>query len=148
MTIRHILITTDLSPEALRPYAPVADIARSLGCRITLLHVVPDLRVIPHGAPTAPLLDDPALPGKIESARAALAEQRDEFGDLPVEPVVISGSDIALSIAEYAEQNDVDLIAISTHGRTGFRRFVLGSVAESLLRHAAVPVLVFPRAGD
>jgi len=145
MEIKHILVTTDLSQEALRPYAPIADLARSVGARITLLHVVPDLRALPHGAPTAPMLEDPGLPGRIEDARAMLDEQCVEFGDIPVNRVVITGADIALTIAEYAEENDVDLIAISTHGRTGFRRLVLGSVAEALLRHAAVPVLVFPR---
>jgi nucleotide-binding universal stress UspA family protein len=37
------------------------------------------------------------------------------------------------------------LIALSSHGRSGFRRLVMGSVAEAVLRHARVPVLVFPR---
>lgn len=145
MEIRHILVATDLSEEALRPFAPVADLARAVGARITLLHVVQDLRAIPHGAPTAPKLEDPALHGKIEEARAQLEQQGSEFGDLPVDRVVISGFDVALTIAEYAADNDVDLVAISTHGRTGFRRLVLGSVAEALLRRTSVPVLVFPR---
>lgn len=148
MTIQHILITTDLSPESLRAYAPIAELARSLGSRITLLHVVQDLRLIPRGAPTAPMLHDPALPARIDGARAALEEQRAMFGDMDVEVAVIPGSDVPASIAEFAKEHGVDLIAISTHGRTGFRRLVLGSVAEALLRHTSVPVLVFPRADD
>ncbi|MFT5462408.1 MAG: nucleotide-binding universal stress UspA family protein [Planctomycetota bacterium] len=39
----------------------------------------------------------------------------------------------------------MDLIALSSHGRSGFRRLVLGSVTEQILRHTSVPVMVFPR---
>ncbi|MBC8404794.1 MAG: universal stress protein [Planctomycetes bacterium] len=58
---------------------------------------------------------------------------------------MISGSNIGETVAEYANENDVDLITMSTHGRTGFRRLVLGSVAESILHYAHVPVLCFPQ---
>ncbi|MCA9721025.1 MAG: universal stress protein, partial [Gemmatimonadetes bacterium] len=49
------------------------------------------------------------------------------------------------AIAEYARTHEVDLIAMSSHGRTGFRHLVLGSVSEAVIRHADRPVLVFPR---
>jgi nucleotide-binding universal stress UspA family protein len=51
-------------------------------------------------------------------------------------------------VVDYAQQNDVDLIAMSTHGRTGFRHLALGSVAEAIIRHATVPVITFPRVKD
>lgn len=147
MNIRHVLVTTDLSPDSLRPCEPIADLARRLGARITLLHVVQDLRVAPHGAPLAPGMSAPDLEREKESARRALEEQRSTFGaDLAVEPAVVSGNDTAQAIDDFAKKNGVDLIALSTHGRTGFRHLALGSVAEAVLRRSPVPVVVFPRA--
>jgi len=145
MKIEHILVTTDLSSDALRACAPVAELAQSMGARITLLHVVPDLLAMPHGAALASPMSMPSLEDDMEDARPILEEQRSVFGaDVEVATEVISGSNTARSIAGYAEQNGVDLIALSTHGRTGFRHLALGSVAEAVLRHAPVPVLVFP----
>ena len=57
---------------------------------------------------------------------------------------VIVGQDPGKETVSWAKSNGVDLIAMCTHGRTGWRRLVLGSVAESILRHAPVPVIVFP----
>jgi len=45
-------------------------------------------------------------------------------------------------IADYAEDNDIDLIVIGSHGRSGVRRALLGSVTERVLRSTTVPVLV------
>ena len=59
MTIRHILLLTDLSPESLRPAAPVTELATKLGARVTLMTVVQDVRIAPHGAPLAPKISAP-----------------------------------------------------------------------------------------
>jgi len=48
----------------------------------------------------------------------------------------------AETLAEYAEKNQIDLIVIATHGRSGVSRWVWGSVADRLLRAACVPVLM------
>jgi nucleotide-binding universal stress UspA family protein len=48
----------------------------------------------------------------------------------------------AESILDYAEKNKVDLIVISTHGRSGISRFTFGSVADKVVRHSPIPVLV------
>ncbi|MAE27355.1 MAG: universal stress protein [Planctomycetota bacterium] len=147
MNISHILVTTDLSPESLRPCRPVASLAKELGARITLLHVVQDLKIAPHGAPLAPAISAPDLHDELQHAALALEEQQASLGtDAEVSSEAISGGSIAESVAEYADGNGVDLIAMSTHGRTGFRHLALGSVAEAVLRHAHVPVLTFPQA--
>ena len=54
---------------------------------------------------------------------------------------VISGG-VTDSLADYAEKNDIDLILIATHGRSGVSRWVRGSVADKILRSANVPVLM------
>lgn len=146
MKFNHILLTTDLSDESQRAYGPAAELATSNNAKLTLLHVVHDVRIAPHGAPLAPPVSDPDVFGLIDDARKALNKQRELLSaDLEVECAVVSGSNIAETVAEYASEHSVDLITLSTHGRTGFRRLVLGSVAESILHFAHVPVLCFPR---
>lgn len=146
MQINHILVTTDLSEEALRPCASIAEIARNRGARITLLHVVEDATSAPRGAALAPPVTSADLDDRMADAREKLKAHGAAFGDdVPVTLEVISGDNMADAIANYASRNGVDMIAISTHGRTGFRRLILGSVAEELLRKSSVPVLAFPR---
>ena len=146
MKIQKVLLTTDLSEEAERPYGAVAELARQTGAAVTLLHVVEDVTIAPHGAPLAPPLHSPDLPRQLEQAREVLADHASRFGDrVPVETDVISATKVGDAIAKYAADHGFDLLAISTHGRTGFRRMVMGSVAEIVLRHAKTPVLVFPR---
>jgi len=144
--MKHILIASDLSPESLRPCKKVMEMAQLWSAKVTLLHVVQDLKIAPHGAPLAPAMSSPDLDKDMEHARMALADQRAALGDsCAVETVVISSDQIPEAIDTYAEKHAVDLIAISTHGRTGWRHLALGSVAEAVIRHAKVPVLTFPR---
>ncbi|HWR25977.1 MAG TPA: universal stress protein [Methanosarcina sp.] len=58
-----------------------------------------------------------------------------------VEPVILKGNP-ASEIANFAEKNDVELIVMGTLGKSGVQRFLLGSVAENVIRHSKVPVLV------
>jgi nucleotide-binding universal stress UspA family protein len=146
MKFNHILLTTDLSDESKRAFAPTVELALAHNGRLTLLHVVQDVRIAPHGAPLAPPVSDPDVFDLMESARKLLVEERELLdSSLRVNCEVIPGSNIGETVAEYANQNDVDLITMSTHGRTGFRRLVLGSVAESILHYAHVPVMCFPQ---
>lgn len=147
MEIRHILLTTDLSVDAERAFAPAAELARKNGARLTLLHVVPDLLIYAHGAGTAPRQHAPEVRAEMDKAEPKLAAQARKLGEgLRVRTELLPAEDFAKAIADYAEKNDVDLIAMSTHGRAGVRRLVLGSVAEAVLRHATVPVLSIPPA--
>lgn len=146
MKIRHILLPTDLSADALRPCKPVATLAKESGARITLMHVVQDLRLPAHGAPLAPPISAPDLGADVERAREALEEHRKKLpADVDVTCELLTAENVVGTVTRWADENKVDLIALSTHGRTGFRHLALGSVAESILRHSNVPVLVFPR---
>ena len=146
MKISHILIPTDLSEEALRPCEPVTALAKTLGARVTLIHSLPTLSIAPHGAPLAPPLHVGGNDGVRREVEEALGKQRDALdADLQVDVAILEDEEVAKGIAAYAEKHGVDLIALSTHGRTGLRRLALGSIAEGVLRHAHVPVLCFPR---
>ncbi len=147
MKLRRILLSTDLSEESERPQRAVIELARQSGASIRLLHVVEDVMITPPlDGPILPPLVPPDLSLRMKQARDALDEQARRLAQgVPVDCDVISATNVAESIADYASRNDFDLLALSTHGRTGFRRMMMGSVAELVIRHARIPVLVFPR---
>jgi nucleotide-binding universal stress UspA family protein len=146
MQLARILLTTDLSEESLRAFRPLAALASAQGSQITLLNVVEDVPVIPHGAPFAPPISSPGLEEEQDAAREWLDQHRHALGHgIECDVQVIRARKVGEAVAEYAREFGFDLIAMSTHGRTGFRHLVLGSVTESVLRHADRPVLVFPR---
>ena len=82
-----------------------------------------------------------------ESSEKAVGEYINEVAarvkldGVEVQKQVIAGK-VAESIAEYASKNDIDLIVIATHGRSGVNRWAWGSVADRVLRSACVPVLM------
>ena len=125
--VQQILIATDFSDEAEAALRLAIEYARRFGARLHLLHVYST--------------------GEVEVTRlladaAALAEP-----DVPV-TVSSTGGDAADEILRYAGRRAIDLIVMSTHGRSGVSRLLLGSVADRVLRHSACPVLVVPaRAG-
>ena len=75
-----------------------------------------------------------------EHGRALVEAVADRVEDVSVETVVLSG-DPYKRIREHADEQDVDLIVMGTHGRTGLDRYLLGSVTEKVVRTADVPVL-------
>jgi nucleotide-binding universal stress UspA family protein len=79
----------------------------------------------------------------VNDAATALEEVAIEFEqqNIPVQTVVQLGSPAA-AIIDYADESDIDLIVMSTHGRTGVARWVYGSVADRVLRGASCPVLL------
>ncbi len=146
MEFSHILLPVDFSEEARRVFPMALKLSKASGARITLLHVVPDVQVAPHGATFAPPLGSPAMAAETESARKQLEAHRGLLaGAAQVDAHVLVAIDPARAIADFAASHKCDLILTSTHGRTGFRHFMLGSVAEGILRRAAVPVMSIPR---
>ena len=145
MKLEHILLTTDLSDESLRAFEPIHRLAMSAGARVTLLYVSRSAdEALGRG------IDLPVLPTDFEEVKKAARKQMEELAssmaeDVEVELEVARGRDVADVIVEVAAARGADLIALSTHGRTGFRRMVLGSVAEKVLRKSSVPVLSIPR---
>lgn len=148
MKIAHILVATDLSQEATSCIPAVADLARSVNARITLLHIMESHEAIPHGSPLAPPLRLPEDMRTVEAVRAQLEERRKLFGPGIAIDVEVESGDPATEITRYARAHTIDLIAMTTHGRTGLRRLAMGSVAEGVIRHSRVPVLVLPLPKD
>jgi nucleotide-binding universal stress UspA family protein len=76
----------------------------------------------------------------------ATTESNFKAAGLKVKSVVVEGK-AADEILDYAKKNDVDLIVMSTHGRSGVSRFFFGSVAEKVARHSTAPVLLISPTG-
>jgi nucleotide-binding universal stress UspA family protein len=77
----------------------------------------------------------------------SIAEHLRERG-IDVEVAIVSHSVPAGAIIEFAESNAIDMIALATHGRGGWTRIALGSVADKVVRGSQIPVMVYrPKAG-
>ena len=138
-----ILLTTDLSEESKRAFAPTVALARALGLQVTLLVVIENLPFEPvAGGLIAAYPDRAQLRADYE---AELQRQTAALGkDVCTKVVAVDAADVASAICTHAEREQAGYIAMATHGRSGLRRLLLGSVAENVLRRAHVPVIVFP----
>lgn len=143
VAVRNILFATDfsLASEAATPY--VQAIARRYDAKVYVTHVVS-----PSGfACVPPEACITAFENLWESAESDLATlAATAFRGLPHETLLAEG-DICTTLADIISQRNIDLIVVGTHGRKGLNWFVMGSVAESVLKFANCPVLVVgPRA--
>lgn len=143
MNPQHILLPSDLSELSLRPIERAPELFE--GRRVTLIHAVESVPMVAPSSPFAPPLEDPSVGPQMAAAKEALEAMAATLpASREVVVAVIACRHPGEEIAAYARKHDVDLIAVSTHGRTGLRRFALGSVTEEILRHATAPVLAFP----
>ena len=144
MHIRSILLPTDFSEcaECALPYA--TQMARAAGAKLICLYVIEPMMPPVGYAPVAEPL--PAVDVSEQLQQSAERElpklaTREECAGLEVEEIIAHG-EAAAEIVRVARERDVDLIVISSHGRTGLGRMLFGSTAESVVRHAHCPVLV------
>ncbi len=145
--IRHMLITLDGSPLAEKILEPALAVASKLGCEVTFLRVeqppdyspefVSDLEKVEHGLGEHYLLDITSQPQEYLEGIIRRFQRR----GLRLNGVVSYGP-VAQAILDYVEYHDVDLIAMSTHGRTGPQRWVYGSVTEKILRRSPCAMLI------
>jgi nucleotide-binding universal stress UspA family protein len=150
-SIERILLTTDLSDESWCCADLARDLAKVHGARLHVLHVV-DENLFAGGALYSDgSLATPALVHYFETAekyaRESIAEALAER-DLEAEVTIRQASDVAGTIDAVATEQKSCLVVLSTHGRTGWRRFLLGSTATHVVRTCSRPVLTVRSAGD
>ncbi len=140
---KTIIVPLDGSVLAEGVLPHVRELARCLGCRIVLL------QVLTHKSYDY-LLHDPGLSASLRSTEEAAAcdyigplmnRLKQEGLDVSADVATATGP-VADAIIEFAHRVNGDLIAMSTHGRTGPARWVLGSVADRVVRGAGIPVLL------
>jgi nucleotide-binding universal stress UspA family protein len=137
MNITQILVPLDGSALAQAALVPALELARKYGARLLLMRAAEA-----HTPPMADPID--AQVAAVREAEQYLAGVRDQVkraGATDVDVSVWYGAP-AQAIVEAAKYRKADLIVMSTHGRSGIGRLVLGSVAEKVLRATAVPILL------
>jgi nucleotide-binding universal stress UspA family protein len=133
--VKRILVPTDLSQTSDASLKYGLEFARLFGARLHLLHVA-EVSTGIREYPVEPfVVGDSDVPDRL----AALLTESDKRELRPVCEVRLGAP--ADEILEYAAEHDVDLIVMGTHGREGFARVLLGSVAEVVVRKASCPVL-------
>jgi nucleotide-binding universal stress UspA family protein len=146
--MKRIVLPLDGSPVAESVLPVVADLARAGGASVRLLRVMPlpnncedaDGRVIAYA--------DQEMERLEAEARDYLRTVETRLGGLPIESCVRFGDPLH-EILKEADAFGADLIAVTTAGRSGVGRAVLGSVAERVFRKAGTPVLLYrPRPAE
>ncbi|HEU5380990.1 MAG TPA: universal stress protein [Ktedonobacteraceae bacterium] len=140
---QHILVPLDGSSRAEQVLPVAVRLARASKGTITLLTVI---SMAPEAASyymTGPFLPQTVFKQDLIASRNYLDQvaQRSDLAGITLEKQVDLG-DPAETILSYTEKHPVDLVVISSHGYTGMKRWLLGSVAEKIARHAPVPVLI------
>lgn len=145
LSIHNILCPTDFSESAASAFAEAVRLARWFGAKVTVAHVMPYAVPIAADMGYVPLSDVQDAAAR----KAALEELRRfveiaEPDDVPIATVCRQG-DPCGEIRALAKETAADLIVMGTHGRSGFKRVVLGSVTEAVLDHPPAPVLTVNR---
>jgi nucleotide-binding universal stress UspA family protein len=139
--MQRILVPLDGSPLAEHALAVAAKLARSTDGTLILVQALPMTFV--YESPFVPEIIPPANLEEEPRAQAYLTEQASlpMLSGLSIETEVLSGTP-ALSILDAAATHRADMIVMTSHGRAGISRWVLGSVAEHVARQAHISVLV------
>lgn len=137
---KTILVPTDFSPPSEAAFDRALEYARAFGAEIVLMHAY-EIPVV--GFPEGALVATAELVSELDAGTREGLEREAasrEGSGVTIRTVVKQG-DPATMINETAAEVGAGLICIGTHGRTGLSRMLLGSVAEKVVRTAAVPVL-------
>lgn len=146
--LKRILVATDFSNCALQAKNTAHELCAGFGAELHLLHVIHNLAIeVPESGM------EMAFPGFLENIGGRRKELRqialqslnaEVAASWHEQHVVVLDTRLGkpfVEIVRYAEENDIDLIVVGTHGRTGLEHMLLGSVAENVVRKAPCPVL-------
>lgn len=143
MTYQNILVPVDGSELALSVVKHAAEIAKAFNSNVTIVEV---MTLDPYIA--TEYLSAGQTNSMIERARKFIQSNIDaakaQFESLGVqaEAKLLEGESIHRTIIKAVEELDIDLIVLSSHGRSGFKKLLMGSVAQSLISESKVPVFV------
>jgi len=147
VSIRNILFPSNFSPvaDAARDYAVA--LADQFRAKLHLIHVVPLSLISPRPAtPWVTLENEMNMRVEVASQRLQHALDANWIESGRATHLTVVGFEVE-EILNYARAHEIDLIVMGTHGRRGVSHFLLGSVAEKLVRMAECPVLTVHRQG-
>jgi nucleotide-binding universal stress UspA family protein len=139
-----ILVPVDGSAASTRGLTEAIALAKLVGAKVRLVHVVNELIMAPAyaaGAQYAHVIESMRAHGKVvlQEAEKRVRDQGIEPESVVIESVGGSAGDV---IVEQAAKWNAELIVLGTHGRRGLKRMVLGSDAEHVVRYSNTPVLL------
>jgi nucleotide-binding universal stress UspA family protein len=143
MKVELILVAVDFSPVSNAVYEVAGEMAAHLGARVLVLNVTEsEVDYVGMAPPQAYLLGEESVR---KAAEARLAAAREHFIGLGVSVDVLHrwGQPVG-TILEEAERSGAGLVILGSHGHGAFFNLLVGSVAEGVLRHARVPVVLVP----
>jgi nucleotide-binding universal stress UspA family protein len=142
VAIRRILAPTDFESYSSTTIQYAADLAEKFAAELVLLHIVTDMTLAMPDAVMPTPIPAPVLTDLLDAAKAGLHNlvKAENLERLHPRLELRVGSPAAEIVAA-ASDLKVDLICLGTHGRGGIAHFLLGSVAEKVVRHAPCPVL-------
>jgi nucleotide-binding universal stress UspA family protein len=142
-----ILVPVDGSSTSQAALWTADEIAKQLGASLHFLHVVPDLP-LPMGDGmgfgTMNYRSEPWIEALEDQGQAIIkhAKESSTLEKVETSTIPASGARTAKQILKFAKEHHSSLIVIGTHGRSGFDRLLLGSIAEGVMHHADVPVIL------
>ncbi|HEY8426782.1 MAG TPA: universal stress protein [Sandaracinaceae bacterium] len=139
--IRRVLCPVDFSPHSENAVRFAVELAEKLGAEVHLLHVYQlPVYALPDGAMMAGPEFTTKVTAELQKALSALA-QSFEPAKLPTH--LVEGVPYR-EVVRMTEELGADLVVMGTHGRTGLKHLLLGSVAERVVRSSSVPVITVP----
>lgn len=140
VSVKNVLFATDFSAtsDAALPYATA--ICRHFGSTLHTAHVLSDANLLLMTGGVDYVSMGTIYEDANTEAKERLDQLSDRFEGIPHHNYVRHGQ-VWNNLAAIIEENEIDLIVLGTHGRTGLGKLLLGSVAEDILRHASCPVL-------
>jgi nucleotide-binding universal stress UspA family protein len=140
LSVKNVLFATDFSAtsEAALPYATA--ICRRFRSTLHMVHVVSEASLLMMTGGVDYVSMGTIYEDAHNEAKDKLEQIAAHFETIPHRNYVRHGV-VWKNLAEIIEQNEIDLIVVGTHGRTGLGKLLLGSVAEDILHHASCPVL-------
>ena len=159
--IKHVLLPTDGSEGALHAAAFAGELARALGAKVTVLHILNDEFLMSRawgseglitGGPSGYIVSEPSGMKSVEEIRSTLEQQArseelaktvDALGVTSQEPNLVTvWGHAAEEITRFAKEEKVDLIVIGTYGKSKLKRAFLGSVSQAVANQSPCPVTV------
>jgi nucleotide-binding universal stress UspA family protein len=143
LPFKKILSPTDFSEPSYEALKVANELALHFSSELLVVHIVASIPLIPPGPPAPVTFNVVEYQQELEKSSRKMLEdlvKKSVPEKIWVRTLVVLG-DPADRIVEIADEEQVDLIVIATHGQTGWRRFVFGSVTEKVVRLTPRPVL-------
>ena len=151
LPVNSILWPNDESKSSLHALDVAVELAREFGAKLYGLQVIPQVPISEAGsAPLVSVFDIPKYERELK--KAAEQSLKDTMvqkipDNIEFESFVEVGMTVDI-ILNFVKEQNIDLIVMATHGRTGLSHMMVGSISENVVRRSSIPTLVIPKSSD